>query len=51
MKLLFECMLEWALEDNINKLKYTRAICWDEIDTHTWEFWFHLIQKIFTFMD
>jgi hypothetical protein len=27
VKLLLECMLERALEDNINKLKYSRAIC------------------------
>jgi hypothetical protein len=44
-------MLEHALEDNINKLKYIHAICWDENDTHTWEFQLHPIQKFFTFVD
>jgi hypothetical protein len=27
-------MLEWTFENNINKLKGARAICWNKYDTH-----------------
>jgi len=26
-------MFEWALQDDINRLKYASAICWNENDT------------------
>jgi hypothetical protein len=45
VELHLECMLEWALQNDISLLENASTICWNKNNQNIWMFFFCLIQK------